>query len=81
MGKHNTKPKCKCGQTDLKKFNPSNMSTCAKCVNAKQNAKNYRNRKCSDPPKMSPEEQKEFGENATRQMRENLRIKRELLYG
>jgi len=77
---YKTKPhKCRdCGTTKPADFKHNRKSQCYTC---------YKKSQCKGTAHveaykvMSTDEQKEFGDNATKVMRENLRIRRELLYG
>lgn len=69
---------CKCGEKNPKKFSGRRKAQCNKCFNK---AQRKREAELIPPPKMSPQEHKEYSENATKVMRDNLKIRREVLYG
>lgn len=64
---------CDCGETRKSKFYPSNKSTCIKCLVAKQKLKHTN--------QSSKEDLAEFNEKCRVNMLNNLRLRREAIYG
>ncbi len=73
------KPYCckECGETKPAKFHQGNKSLCKKHY-----TKKYQ-RASADipPPTMTAEDREEFDKKCTEAMKENLRLRREVLYG